>query len=282
MPEGDTIHRIAARIGPRLVGRTAARIWVRAHGEVCRPGMRIVAVEAVGKHLLVAVDPDRVLRIHLGMPGRIRRAEPDAVRVGDETSAVVATDEDAFVWRRARDADWTSRGDPRFVHALGRVGPDLLAPELDLDEVVARARASSSPSRPLVDVLLDQSIAAGIGNVFKSEVLFLRGLHPARAIATVDDAELRETFALARLLMQASMRLGTRDTVRAVEPMARVPAHQRLWVYDRTGMPCRRCRAAIVRLALGQDARGTWLCPRCQPEATAPTVGSTQGQETGR
>lgn len=265
MPEGDTIHRIANRVAPKLVDREPARIFVRAHGEVLRPNMRIVAVEAVGKHLLVAVDPDRVLRIHLGMPGRVHRVSPDAVRVHDDTSAVVATAEDAFVWRNARDADWTSRSDPRFVHALRRVGPDLLAPELDVADVVARARASSDPQRPMLDVLLDQSIASGLGNVFKSEVLFLRGLAPLTPIAAVDDAELTESFALARVLMQASMRLGTRDTVRAVEPARALPRHERLWVYDRAGQPCRRCGTLISRRALGQDERVTYFCSRCQP-----------------
>ena len=265
MPEGDTIHRIAARIGPALVGREPARIFVRAHGEVRRPGMRIAAIEAVGKHLLVAVDPDRVLRIHLGMPGRVAQVRPDRVRVDTDTSAVLATDELAFVWRNARDADWTRRRDPRFVRALERVGPDLLAPELDLGELVVRARATSTAARPLVDVLLDQSIASGLGNVFKSEVLFLRGLHPVRSLGAVDDEALGECFALARTLMQASVRNGWRDTVRAVEPAWALPRHERLWVYDRAGLPCRVCATAIDRLALGQDGRVTYLCPRCQP-----------------
>ncbi|HWB78293.1 MAG TPA: DNA-formamidopyrimidine glycosylase family protein [Nannocystaceae bacterium] len=264
MPEGDTIHRIANRIAPRLVGRTPARIFVRAHGEVLRPGMHIAAVEAVGKHLLVAVDPDRVLRIHLGMPGRIHRTTIDAVRIRDDTSAVVATDEDAFVWRNARDADWTSRGDPRFVQTLRRVGPDLLAPELEVADVVARARASSDPQRPMLDVLLDQSIASGVGNVFKSEVLFLRGLAPLTPISALDDAALAESFALARLLMQASMRLGTRDTIRAVAPTRALPRHERLWVYDRAGQPCRRCGTAVSRRAMGQDERVTFFCSSCQ------------------
>jgi endonuclease-8 len=264
MPEGDTIHRIARRIAPVLVDREPTRIWVRAHGEVRRPGMRIVAVEAVGKHLLVGVDPDRVLRIHLGMPGRVARMAPEVVRVADDTSAIVATVDDAFVWRSVRDADWTSRSDPRFVRALERVGPDLLAPELDTGEVVARARKISAPSRPLVDVLLDQSIASGVGNVFKSEVLFLRGLAPSRAIAEVDDLALAELFALARVLMQASVAGSSRDTVRAVEPTRALPRDERLWVYDRAAQPCRRCAAAIVRLAMGQDGRATFFCPSCQ------------------
>jgi endonuclease VIII len=264
VPEGDSIHRIAARITPSLLGREPTRIWVRAHGEVLRPGMRIAAIEAVGKHLLVAVDPDRVLRIHLGMPGRLRQVEPARVRIDDETSAVVASETTSFVWTRARDADWTGRGDPRFVHALARVGPDLLAPECDLDEVVERARASSEPARMLVDVLLDQSIASGIGNVFKSEVLFLRGIDSRRSISSLDDAALAELYALARVLMQASMRMGTRDCLRAVEPTIRAAPGERTWVYGRGGRGCRRCGGAIVRWVHGEAERVTYACPHCQ------------------
>jgi endonuclease VIII len=250
VPEGDSIHRIALRITPSLLGREPTRIWVRAHGDVLRPGMRIAAIEAVGKHLLVAVDPDRVLRIHLGMPGRIRQLEPARVRLDDETSAIVASADATFVWQRARDADWTRRDDPRFVHALARVGPDLLAPE---------------PGRMLVDVLLDQSIASGLGNVFKSEVLFLRGLDPRRSIASIDDAELYELYALARVLMQASMRMGTRDCLRAVEPKIRAAPGERTWVYGRGARGCRRCGGAIVRWVHGEGERVTYACPHCQP-----------------
>jgi endonuclease-8 len=179
----------------------------------------------------------------------------------------VASADATFVWQRARDADWTRRDDPRFVHALARVGPDLLAPECDIDEVVTRARASSEPGRMLVDVLLDQSIASGIGNVFKSEVLFLRGLDPRRGIGSIDDGELAELYTLARVLMQASMRMGTRDCLRAVEPNIRAAPGERTWVYGRGARGCRRCGGAIVRWVHGEGERVTYACPHCQPRA---------------
>ncbi|MBL8942367.1 MAG: hypothetical protein JNK45_04425, partial [Myxococcales bacterium] len=212
---------------------------------------------------LVGIGDAHVLHTHLGMPGRVRRTGGAAFPTWD-TSAIVATPEGAVVWRSARTAVLCRRDDPAFVRALQRVGPDLLAPEVDLGDVVRRAHASSDGARPLVDVLLDQSIAAGIGNVFKSEVLFACGLAPTRALASVDPTQLRDAYALARAMLQQGVRDGHRDTVHVVDPgRLRAPGDQ-LWVYDRSRLPCRRCGAAIVRVALGVDRRGTYLCPVCQ------------------
>ncbi len=264
MPEGDTIHRLADRLGPALVGRPIARLWVRDRGEVAALcGATVVAVEAVGKHLLVGIGEAHVLHTHLGMPGRVRRTG-SAVFPTWDTSAIVATPEGAVVWRSARTAVLTRRDDPGFVRALQRVGPDLLAPEVDLDDVVRRADTSSDGARPLVDVLLDQSIAAGIGNVFKSEVLFACGLAPTRALASVERSRLRDVYALARAMLQQGARDGHRDTVHVVDPRWPRAQGDQLWVYDRGRRPCRRCGAAIVRAALGVDRRGTYLCPVCQ------------------
>jgi endonuclease-8 len=267
VPEGDTIHRLAARLGPALVGRPIARLWVRDRGEVAALcGATVVAVEAVGKHLLVGIGDDHVLHTHLGMPGRVRRTGGPVFPTWD-TSAIVATAEGAVVWRSARTAVLVRRDDPGFVRALQRVGPDLLAPEVDLEDVVRRAHASSEGARPLVDVLLDQSIAAGIGNVFKSEVLFACGLAPTRALASVDRSRLRDAYALARVMLQRGVRDGHRDTVHVVDPRRPRGQGDQLWVYDRARLPCRRCGAAIVRVALGVDRRGTYLCPVCQRDA---------------
>lgn len=264
MPEGDTIHRLARRLGPALVGRPIVRLWVRDRGEVpALCGANVVAVEAVGKHLLVGVGDEHVLHTHLGMPGRVRRTAGAPFPTWD-TSAIVETADGAVVWRSARTAVLRRRDDPGFVRAMQRVGPDLLAPEVDLDEVVARAYASSDAARPLVDVLLDQSIAAGIGNVFKSEVLFACGLAPTRGLATVERSQLRDAYALARVMLQQGARDGHRDTVHVVEPRRPRTHGDHLWVYDRARRPCLRCGAAIVRVALGVDRRGTYLCPACQ------------------
>jgi endonuclease-8 len=242
-------------------------VWQREQGDLPRlVGRPIIAVEAIGKHLLVGIGDAHVLHTHLGMPGRVRRIPPTAAPEWD-TSAILATDAASFMWRSARTADVVRKDDPRFIKAMQRIGPDLLAPEHDVADTVQRARLASDPSRPLIDVLLDQSIAAGIGNVFKSEIMFACGLHPLRTIGTVDDAVLDRAYTLARAMLQRSVRDGFRDTVGVADPERGRAGGTRLWVYERAGGPCRVCSATIVRGDLGEDSRTTYHCPRCQPPA---------------
>ena len=266
MPEGDNIHSIAVALAPVLVGQTLTRVWVRDAGEVARlVGSTVDAVEAVGKHLLVGIAGTHVLRIHLGMRGVVRRWEPDRVWMRWDTSAILATAEHAFVWRLAKTVELVRIRELDALRALELVGPDLLAPECDLDEVVARARGFASADAPLVDVLLDQRIAAGIGNIYKSEVLFLVGVHPSTTLGAVDDATLLRAYQLARELLRANIGPGRRDTITTVDPRTRIHPKQRRWVYRRRARECRRCGARIEMLRLGRDARSCYVCPICQP-----------------
>ena len=124
-------------------------------------------------------------------------------------------------------------------------------------------------SMPLADVLLDQGAVAGAGNIFRSEVLFLAGLDPARAVAAVSDEKLGELLAIARRLMKLNVERGG---LRAGGIVTRVPLGRgargdqqpQLWVYGRRGLPCRRCGTAIAYRKTGLDARGLYSCPSCQ------------------
>jgi endonuclease-8 len=270
VPEGDTIHRLAKKIAPALVGQPTTRVWQRDRGEVAElVGQSITAVEAVGKHLLVGLGDRYVLHTHLGMPGRVNQVD-GAFTPTWETSAIVGIEGTAFVWRNARTAALVRRDEPAFVRAMQRIGPDLLSPTCDIEDIVARALARGGGERPIADVLLDQSIAAGIGNVFKSEIMFTCGFDPLRAVGTIDREELVRAYELARTMLQSSVRDGYRDTVGVVTPWRGKATSTRLWVYDRAGERCRVCGAAIARTGGGEDARVTFHC------------GTSQAPETGR
>jgi endonuclease-8 len=153
---------------------------------------------------------------------------------------------------------------------LRQLGPALLADDFDGAEAAKRTR--ERPSLDIGDALLNQRVMAGIGNVYKSEVLFLCGVNPFRAVATIPDADLQRVIETARTLLHANVSTGLapmttytgyRRTTRRDDPT------ERLWVYGRARMPCRRCGAPILVKPQGSDARLTYWCPTCQP-ALAP------------
>lgn len=262
MPEGDTVHRIAAVLKRELEGRTLARFVVRDRGDVPELAGRDVArIEAVGKHLLVHVDGGWTLRVHLGMHGRwIRRHIRE--RVPARMTAMLVTGETAYICERAYTAE-LMRTDAVRTHArLARLGPDLLADPPDIDEAVRRARLPAYADREIGDLLLDQRVAGGIGNVYKSEVLFECRIHPRTRVRGLTDDQLRELFEKAAHLMRLNLLTRRRTSV----PLRRraTPSSQRLWVYMRHGKPCLDCGTPIERFLQGDMARSTYFCPGCQ------------------
>ena len=138
---------------------------------------------------------------------------------------------------------------------LQALGPDLLSPDFDLAR--ARQRLRVDDDAEIGDALLDQTALAGIGNVYKSEVLFLCGVSPFRPVAGLEDERLDRVVATAAALMKRNLGAGERRTTSGLTP-------EPLWVYERGGRPCRRCGTTIERRAQGALARSTWWCPRCQ------------------
>ena len=254
MAEGDTIHRVARRFDAALVGSPVA---VRTPGPR-RPEGRAVSeiedrvlrsAEARGKHLLLDFEGELVLHSHLGMRGawhlhplgrRWRKPARSAwIALSGNGAEAVNFGGSSLRLVRAREL----LRDPR----LARLGPDILAPGFT-DELGSASLRRADPARELGDALLDQTLIAGIGNIFKSEGCFAARVDPWRPLADVSDEELLRVVELTRKLMAGAVESG------------RQPKR----VYRRPRMPCPRCRTPIRSRAQGDDARTTYWCPRCQ------------------
>ena len=254
MPEGDAIHRIANAVAPRLVGKTIERVTTQGLVRALA-GRTVESVEAHGKHLVIALDDGTYLRAHLGMNGRFRqlaRADGEALvaRMSPgNASLVIVTDDAVYLWRNAPQIEISHRRAPRHGLAVAALGPDVLAD--DFDSRQAASRAALHESRTISDLLLDQHVVAGIGNIYKCEALFRCRVHPATPSREVPDAVRVELYEVARKMMRASVE-GTREDY---------------FVYSRAGLPCRTCNTPIRCAAIGTPPRFTWWCDTCQPAA---------------
>jgi endonuclease VIII len=255
MAEGDSILRLSRRFEHALAGRPLS---VRTPGRRRPEGLAtselegrvLERVESRGKHLLLHFEEGLALHSHLGMRGtwhlhpvgrrwRFPRASAwlalsdgstEAVNFGGSTLLITT---EARLWR-----------DPR----LARLGPDLLADDFDAADV-ARAARAAGPDTELGEALLDQTLVAGIGNIFKSEGCFAAGIDPWRRLGALEDDELAAVLVSTRELMLASAEERRRG---------------RNAVYRRAGEPCPRCRGRILSRPQGVSARVTYWCPDCQ------------------
>jgi endonuclease VIII len=278
MPEGDTVHRIARVLVGELQGRSLTKLFLRDRGDVTElAGRTVHAVEARGKHLLVHIEGGWTLRVHLGMKGRwVRRHVRE--RLPRDVTALLVAGETAFVCERAYTAELVRTSALRTHPRLGRLGPDLLAEPPDIEEAVRRARLPACADREIGDLLLDQRVAAGIGNVYKSEVLFECRVHPRTRVGSLSDVQLRALFGKAAQLMRLNLLTRRRTAV----PLKRRPAasSQRLWVYMRNGKPCLDCGTRIERFMQGDMARSTYFCPECQAAGAVDGRTTVEGRTT--
>jgi endonuclease-8 len=179
---------------------------------------------------------------------------------GRVTLALVTQDA-VHLWLGARTVEIAQRRAPMRGTAIATLGPDVLADDFDSRQAASRARVHAT--RTIADVLLDQRVAAGIGNVYKSEVLFVHNVDPRSVVSTFSGDELDALFQTARELMLENLGPGPRTT-RARLAGDR-PGDDRFFVYGRSGKPCRRCATKIDCYALGDPVvRWTWSCPQCQ------------------
>ena len=262
MPEGDTIHRIARVLGREMPGRVLDEVRLRDAGEIEElAGATVTGVEALGKHMLIHLDNGWSIRVHLGMHGRWSRKHARQRRPRDAT-VVLVSGEIAWVCDRAYRAETVRTDTARRHPRLARLGPDLLADPPDIDSAVRRARAPGHGDREIGDLLLDQRVAAGIGNVYKSEVLFECRVHPRTRLHQLDEPRVRRLFEKAAHLMRLNLLTRRRTSV----PLRRrpTPSSQRLWVYGRAGKPCLDCGTTIERFSQGDMGRSTYFCPTCQ------------------
>lgn len=268
MPEGDTIHRAAARLSPALVGRPIVRFEApRTPPPRPQPGAVVVGVEARGKHMLMHFDDGWTLQTHMRMTGSWHLYRPGErwrkprllvralVEVG---SAPDGHDPDGWVAVCFSAPVVELVREPRTAH----LGPDLCRSDADLSETV-RLMGAVDPSTPLVDVLLDQRICCGVGNVYKSEVLFAVGLHPLTPIGGVGTDHRCQIVATASRQLRANLTTTSRTTLPGPPGT--------LAVYGRQREPCRRCGTPVAWARLGSQARGTYWCPHCQP-ASSPVA----------
>jgi endonuclease-8 len=181
-----------------------------------------------------------------------------------KASIVLRTETDAYVCFNAKSVDCIEARKLKLHPVVGRLGPDLLSHDVDLDVVLQRARELMEPRDIMADVLLNQRIASGIGNVYKNEVLFMHGLHPETRLDKVDDAVLRRVYETARRLMKDNLGGGSRRTIRLTKQVRLGPDTLRYWVYGRVGRPCLKCGGTIQCRRLGTIPRATYWCFRCQ------------------
>ena len=260
MPEGDSIRRVASRLQP-LIGQTLARVTTQG---IVRDlaGRTITGVAPHGKHLMIDLDDGTQLRMHLGMNGRVRYymredGEAAVARISPgRASLVLVTADYVAMWIQAPTVEITARRAPMRGIAVAALGPDVLADEFDPE--VAATRASEHAHRMIGEVLLDQRVAAGIGNIWRCESLFVARLDPRTLVGTLSHEQIAATYRAARELMLASLA--------TTAPRA---ARDHFSVYSRTNKPCPRCGAAIRAYQLGEPPRWTWSCPVCQPHGAA-------------
>jgi endonuclease-8 len=262
VPEGDTVHKLAAALRAGLAGVPVARVEVAGDALAALAGQEVDDVFSRGKHLFIAFDQGILIRSHLGMHGRWHRygAGEPWQRPARQASLALWTGDRVFVCFNAREVECLPRAGLRHRDLADRLGPDLTDPGVDVTGLAERARARLPPGAPLADVLLDQGVAAGVGNVYKSEVLFLEGQHPLRRLGETSEETLRRLFSRAVELLRRNLGGGPRVTRGDGGPGSD------LWVYGRGGRPCLRCGALIRSARLGCTLRPSFWCPRCQPE----------------
>jgi endonuclease-8 len=254
MPEGDAVWYTARRLHEALAGRTLTRSDFRVPrlATADLAGDVVTETASRGKHLLTRTGNGLTIHTHLKMDGAWR-VRPAAERVPDShrIRLLLANEDWQAIGYQLGVVELLRTSDEARV--TGHLGPDLLGPDWDCAEAVRRLRAE--PDRPIGEALLDQRNLAGIGNVYKAEVLFLRGISPWRPVGGV--ADLDAVADLARRLLEANKeRQGHITTV----SMRRGEEN---WVYGRLGRPCRRCGTPIR--SAGQQERVTFWCPSCQP-----------------
>lgn len=281
MPEGDTVFRAAKTLHRALAGRIVTRFETvlpqlsRIDDDAPLAGRTIDGVSAAGKHLLMQFSGGLVLRTHMRMNGtwHIYRAGERWRRPRRDMRVVVSTSEFEAVAFNVPVAEFIRADRLERHRELRRLGPDLLAVDFDATEALRRFR--DRPDLAIADALLNQRILAGIGNVYKSEVLFATRVNPFVPVGALADAQLSDIIDTAHKFLRANANtnlatmttyMGYRRTTRSANPS------DRLWVYGRGGKPCRRCDTPITVRKHGDAARLTYWCPTCQGRGAPPSV----------
>jgi len=275
MPEGDTIFRAARALDRALAGRVVTGFTsvfphlTRVDVDTPLRGRTVERVTARGKHLLIWFSGGLVLRTHMRMNGswHIYRPGERWRRPRHDMRIVVATEAFEAVAFTVPVAELDTSA--AIERALADVGPDPLSDGFDVRAALARLRERGDME--IADALLDQRAVSGLGNVYKSEVLFAARVHPSTRVADVTDEVLEKILSVAVKFMRSNVADGSTAAIVTYAALRRTTGRAdpsaRLWVYGRAGQPCRRCGTPIARRRQGPHARSTYWCERCQPAA---------------
>jgi len=286
MPEGHTLHRLAAALRERFAGRAVEVSSPQgrfAESAAVLDGGVVEGAEAWGKHLFVAFEGERFVHVHLGLYGkldvydgppsapvgqvRLRLVAPPAGDEGDGArTGSAAARPPAYADLRGATACELMTEEQRAA-VVARLGPDPL--RADADPAAAWTRINRSRT-PIGTLLMDQTVVAGVGNVYRAEVLFRHRIHPLRPGNTLRRSQFEAIWADLTELMAEGVVTGRIDTVRpehTPEAMGRDPRRDdhggEVYVYRRHEQPCHVCGAEVRTQVLA--ARNSFWCPRCQP-----------------
>jgi endonuclease VIII len=281
MPEGDTIYRTARTLQLGLGGQVVTRFesvlpkLSRVDDDATIAGRMIEKVESRGKWLLIYFSGELILLTHMLMSGswHIYRPGEEWKRPASQMRIVIATEKLLAVGFMVPIAEFHTPETLARREGFRDLGPRLLDAEVDEVEIARRLR-----SRPELEVgvaLMTQSLLSGIGNVYKSETCFACRVNPFRRVQSLTDAELGALISTSRKFLRSNISETSGDRIVTYSGMRRTTGRanptERLWVYRRTGEPCRKCGGRIESRKQGLDARSTFWCPACQPTAMAAT-----------
>ena len=292
MPEGDTIYR-AARALQRAIGgkvvtgfETGLAKLARVNDDAPLVGRMVEKVESRGKWCLIFFSGDLILVTHMLMSGcwhLYRTGERWQMGRGRMRVVIRTADWEAVGFDIPVAEFHTTRSLERSSE-VPKLGPDILSDSFTVEDGVARLAVygRENPDAEIAAVLLNQRVLAGLGNVYKSEVLFAAGVNPFRAMRTITPREMEVMVDVAQRYMKANVvdatpaskgrspgtadgkgdgivtYSGNRRTTHAMD------REERLWVYRRQGQECRRCGATVMMRKQGVQARSTYWCPACQ------------------
>jgi endonuclease-8 len=264
VPEGDNILQVARMLARELPGRTLDVVRTHDLGDLPDlAGRRVESVQPLGKQMFVHLEGGWSLRVHLGMHGRWTRLHARE-RLPRHPTLVLVSGDVAWVCSRAYKAEAIARGALRTHPRLARMGPDLLAEPAPIEVAVRRALTPGYANREVGDLVMDQRVAAGIGNIYKSEALFECRVHPRARVHQLGEAGVRRVYEKAAQLLRLNLLIRGRK--RAPLRRRATPTTRRFWVYMRKNKPCYDCGTPIERFLQGDAGRSTYFCPKCQAE----------------
>lgn len=263
MPEGHTIHRIARDHSPLLVGNTVrvSSPQGRFQADADRvDGAVLERIEPYGKHLFYEWSTGDIGHVHLGLFGKYKVYKTDEPPEPKGAVRMRLTAPNATVDLNGPTACTIDEPDAR-KKILARLGPDPIHRNAQPDAMYDKIAKSK---RTIGELLMDQSVVAGVGNVYRAEILFVNGIHPRRPGKDCDPVELQSIWATAQGMLRDGVKAGRILTVprdeSGVPPNKRIPRAEATYVYKRHS--CLRCGSAIERADMAN--RTVYWCPTCQ------------------